>query len=63
MVGSMTAVQADMMLEKDLGVLYLDLQAAETVCHDGYSFIIGDLKACQHTSSNTLPPTRPHLLQ
>ena len=35
-------------------------QQKKTVCHTECSLCIGDLKA--HLHSNTLPPTRPHLL-
>jgi hypothetical protein len=41
-------MQADMVLQKDLGVLYLDLQGAE-VCHTGYSLNTGDLKVYPFT--------------
>jgi hypothetical protein len=47
---------------KSLRVLHLDRQAAEaTVHHTGRSLSIGDFKARPH--SDTLPPTRLHLLQ
>ena len=39
------SLQADMVLEKELRVLHLDLQATEETCHTGYSLSIGDLKA------------------
>jgi hypothetical protein len=51
-------MQAD--IEKVLGVLHLDLQAAERDCHTRSTLGIGDLKA--HLQSDTSPPTRPHLL-
>jgi hypothetical protein len=54
-------MQADMVLEKELRVLHLDPQTAKAaVNHTGHSLIIGDLKA--HPLSDTLSPTRPHLL-
>ena len=52
------SVLAYMMLE-EMRDLHLDLQA--TVCHTGHSLSIGDFNACPH--SDTLPPTRPHLLK
>jgi hypothetical protein len=56
------SVQADMVLEKEARVLYLELrQQKGTVSHTGHSLSIGDLKA--HPNSNTLPLIRPHLLQ
>jgi hypothetical protein len=58
-VGSVVLLQADMVLEKELSMLHLDRQAAKEDCHPGYSLSIGDLK----THNNTLPPTRPYLLQ
>ena len=52
-------MHADMVL-KELKVLHLDLQAAgETMCHTRHSLSIGDCKAHY---SDTLIPTRPHLL-
>jgi hypothetical protein len=48
------------MLEKELGVLYLYLQAAEGDCVTGLSLTTGDFKASPY--SDTLPPTRTHLL-
>jgi len=46
------SVQADMVLEKELGAPALDLKAAEeTVCHTGYNLSPGDLNA--HPHSNT----------
>ena len=59
-------LQADMVLEKELKVekeLHLDPTGNRkwTEFHTGYSFSIGNLKA--HPFSNTLPPTRPYLLQ
>jgi hypothetical protein len=55
------SVQADMVLEKELRGLHLDLQAAEggTMFLTGQSWSIGDHKV--HPQSDTLPPTRPHL--
>jgi hypothetical protein len=39
-------MQADMVLEKELRVPHVDLQAAnETVCHTSHSLSRGDLKA------------------
>ena len=60
MMRNMTTMLADMVLEKELRALHLDLQAAEgTVCHTGCCLSIGDLKACPYsdTSSNkAIPP-------
>jgi hypothetical protein len=53
--------QADMVLEKELRVLHLDQQAAESMCHTGCSLSTGYLKA--HPHSDTLLPIRPHLLE
>ena len=55
-------MQANMVLEKELIVLYPDLQVAEvkTESHTGYSLSIRDLKVSHH--SDTLPPTRSHVL-
>lgn len=51
-----------MALEKELRVVYLDLQAAEgDWAHTGQSLSIGHLKASPPTV--TIPLTRPHLLQ
>jgi hypothetical protein len=50
-----------MVLEKQLRVLQLDLLAAGDCEHTGHSLSIEDLKA--HLLGDTLPPTRPHLLQ
>ena len=55
------SVQADMVPEKELRVLRLNPQAMGSgLCHTRCSLSIRDLKACPH--SDTLPPTRPHLL-
>jgi hypothetical protein len=56
------SVQADVVLEEPK-VLHLDLKAARRRLefHTRQSLSIGDLKA--HSHSNTLPPTKPHLLQ
>jgi hypothetical protein len=63
-------MQADIVLEKEQRDLYLDLHAAKGHCHlqaarRRLSSALGevcayDLKA--HPHSDTLPPTRPHLL-
>jgi hypothetical protein len=58
--GKHGSMQVDMVLEKKLRVLDLDPQATGD-CVTGCSLSIGDLKA--HPLSDTLPPTRPHLLQ
>jgi len=51
------SVQGDMVLEKELRVLHLGLQAARRrPCYRGQLEHI-DLKACFH--GDTLPPTRP----
>jgi hypothetical protein len=49
-------VQAGMVLEKELGILHLDLQAAKGDCVPHWE----DLKS--HPNSDTLPPTSPYLL-
>jgi hypothetical protein len=56
-------MQADMALGKKLRVLHLDSEAVDlwTVCYNGHSLSIYDLKAHLHT--DILPTTRPHLLQ
>jgi hypothetical protein len=62
--GKHDSLQADMVLEKELRVLHLDPKAARRIFdlfHTGQSFSIGDLKA--YPNSDTLPPTRLHLLQ
>lgn len=52
-------MQANTVPEKELTVLYLDLQSAAGVCvHTG--LCIGDLK--DHPHSDTLLPLRPHFL-
>jgi hypothetical protein len=56
-------MQAGMVLEKEVRVLHLDLQAADEDCAQmdtGHSLNIYALKACLH--SDTLSPTKPHLL-
>jgi hypothetical protein len=50
-------LQADIVLEKELRVLLLDLQAAKA----GQILSIGDLKA--HPHSDTILPTASHLIQ
>ena len=61
------SLQAHMVLEKELRVLYLDPKVGKGDCHlqaarnTGQSLSIGGLKACLH--SDALPPTRPHLFQ
>ena len=55
------SIQADMLLEKELRVLHLDLQAAERDHHTGSSLGMVDLKAWPH--NDTLCPTKPYLLQ
>jgi hypothetical protein len=58
--GKNSSVQADILLEKELRVLHLDLKAAEGDCvPHWHSLNIGDSKL---TPRDTLPPTRPHLL-
>jgi len=53
-------MQAGIVTE-ELRVPHLDSrQQRKTVSHAGYSLIIGGLEA--HPDSDTLPPTRPHLL-
>jgi hypothetical protein len=57
------SVQADMVLEKELRVLRLDLQAVEGDCVPhccSLSIEERDLKACPQ--SNTFPPTTPCLI-
>jgi hypothetical protein len=55
-------MQAHMVLEKELRVLYFDLQASEgDYVHVGHSLSIRNLKA--HPHGDTLSPTRPPLLQ
>jgi hypothetical protein len=56
-------MQADMVLEKELRVLYPHPLAAagETMSHTGHSLSTGDIKA--HPHSDTFLPTRSHLLQ
>ena len=54
-------MQADMVLEKELRALHLDLRAAEGDYDGRSSWSILDIKA--HLHSDTLPPTRSHLLQ
>ena len=56
-----SSMQADRVLEKQLRVLHLDLRATEGDCDPRSSLSILDIKAYLH--SDTLPPTRPHLLQ
>ena len=53
-------MQVDMELEKELKVLYLNLQQ-EVDWDTGHNLSIGDHKA--HLHSGTLPPTSPFLLQ
>ena len=53
-------MQAAMVLEKELRVLHLEDNKRSTDTLDGI-LSIGNLKACPH--SDTLPPTRLHLLQ
>ena len=43
-----------------LGSVQADVVQKGIVCYTGHSLSIGDSKACPH--SDTLPPTRPHLL-
>ena len=62
--GKYGSVQAGMVLQRQLGVLHPDLNAAEgdcltraarrLECYSGWSLNIGDLKA--HPHSDTLPP-------
>jgi hypothetical protein len=47
-------VQTDMMLAKELKVLYLDLKKVRRSQEEGLF--------CNGQSCNTLPPTEPHLL-
>lgn len=55
-------MQADILLLKELWVLYFDLQAVgATVCHTGYRLSIGDLKI--HPHSDTISLTNSHPLQ
>jgi hypothetical protein len=56
-------VQTDIVLEKKMRFLYLDSKAAKEdyFCNPGHSLSITDLTSC--LNSDTLPPTRPHLLQ
>jgi hypothetical protein len=50
-----------MVLEKELRVLYLNSQVAERDCVPHWVYLTHrDLKACPY--SDTLPPSRPHLL-
>ena len=58
--GKQGNMHSDTVLEK-LRVLHLDLQAAEGDWVTRCSLSIGNLKARSH--SDTLPSTRPHLLQ
>jgi hypothetical protein len=61
MAGSMAAGrQADMVLEKELRVLHLDWQAAGRESGTGPGLSFWSLKA--HPPSDTLPPSRPHVL-
>jgi hypothetical protein len=56
------SVQADMVLEKELRILHLDpMTARKRFFYTGQNLSIGDPKAYLH--SDTLPLTRPHLLQ
>ena len=49
------------MLEKELRVLYLDLKSTgDWICFTLGVACVYDFKICLH--SDTLPPTRPHLL-
>ena len=70
MAGSMAVVQADMIMEKELRVLNLDLKAARRLfCRQlgegslmhWVEFEQMNLKTYPH--SDTLPPTRPHPFQ
>jgi hypothetical protein len=58
--GKHSSRQADVVLE-ELRVLHFDLQVAEGNCMTRGSLSIYNLKA--HPHSDTLPPTRPHLLK
>lgn len=61
-------LQAPMVLEKELRVVDLDVQAKGNNCNSGCSWSIGDLKPCPYTewhfssqkASST--PTRPYLI-
>ena len=55
------SMQAGMVLEKELRVLHLDLQAAGDSEPNWAYLSLRDLKAQPH--NDTLPQTRPHLLQ
>ena len=55
-----SSIQAGTVLE-ELRVLHLDHRLQETVSHSGQSLSIYDI--ITHPHSDTLPPTRPHLLQ
>jgi hypothetical protein len=55
----MAACRADLVLEKSR-VLHLEESSRRRMSHTGLNFSRGDDKALTH--SDTLPPTRPHLL-
>jgi hypothetical protein len=62
MMRTMAAMQADMVLEKELRNIQLDPQAAETVVYNTRHFLsIYDFKVSPYCI--TLLPTRPYLLQ
>jgi hypothetical protein len=54
-------IQAHVVLEEELRVLHLDLQAARKSSTLGEGLSIAGLRV--HLHSDTPPPTRPHLLQ
>ena len=58
--GKHGSIEADIVLEKELRALHLDLQTGEKGCVTGHSFSRGDITACLH--SKVFPLTRPYLL-
>ena len=61
MTGKHSIGQADMVLEEPRVLHFVPQAAAGDCCHTRCSSSTGDLKARSH--SDTLSPTRPHLLQ
>jgi hypothetical protein len=60
--GKRGGTQAHMVLEKELGVLHLDLQAARSEDCDTPARIVL-LRPQSPSPTDALPPTKPHLLR